>query len=59
VEVDVGKVFIGEEVEGLDGAVGGEVLGWKGGSKRECSEEGGDGEFVEVHVVYKQCKPRR
>ncbi len=27
VEVDVGEVLVGEEVEGLDGAVGGEVLG--------------------------------
>ena len=27
VEVDVGEVLVGDEAEGLDGAVGGEVLG--------------------------------
>ena len=45
VEVDFGEVLVGEEVEGLDGAVGGEVLGWGGGGEHECSEEGGCGEI--------------
>ncbi len=56
VEVDVGEVFVGDEVEGLNGAVGGEMLGGSGGGEHECSEEGNGSEVVEAHVTYMQCK---
>ncbi len=42
VEVDVGEVLVGEEVEGLDAAVGGEVLGGCGCQQARCEEEGGE-----------------
>ena len=58
VEVDVGEVLVGEEAEGLDGTVGGEALGLGGGGEQECSEEGGEGELVDTHVICWQCKTR-
>ena len=39
-EVDVGEVLLGDEVEGLNGSVGGETLGWC----RRCEHEGSEGE---------------
>ena len=45
VEVDVGEVLVGDEVEGLEGAVGGDALRLGSGGERERSEEGGCGEI--------------
>src|ERR1700730_6152784 len=56
VEVDFGEVLVGEEVEGLEGTVGGEVLGGGGGGEHECSEEENGSEVVEAHVTCFQCK---
>ena len=39
-EVDVGEVLLGDEVEGLNSSVGGETLGWC----RRCEHEGSEGE---------------
>ena len=39
-EVDVGEELLGDEVEGLNGSVGGETLGWC----RRCEHEGSEGE---------------
>ncbi len=51
VEVDVREILVGEEVEGLEGAVGGEVLGVCGRDDEECREECEDWEACEGHVV--------
>ncbi len=45
VEVDFGEVLVGDEIEGLHGAVGGDVLRLGSGGERERSEEGGCGEI--------------
>ncbi len=44
--------MVGEEVEGLEGAVGGEVLGVGGRDDEECREECEDREACERHVVW-------
>lgn len=50
-EVDVGKVLVGDELEGLGGSVGGEALG----RCRRCEHEGSEGkggeESLGAHVV--------
>ena len=54
-EVDVGEVLVGEEVEGLGGAVGGEVLGGCcAGSGRE--EEGRENDLGDERAAHGHCK---
>jgi hypothetical protein len=38
--------LLGDESQGLNAAVGGEMLGLSGGSEHECSEESDSSEFV-------------